>query len=135
VPAAANADGKPRHLWCPRPEYPPAAVRAMAQGRTVIELDVDDAGHVVTGDIAGSSGPARERRVVDNAALASMRGCVFDAGPRCGRGQHPADLHLGAERGAGAAQVRRVGVVAPASPPFSRGRASGAAYPRRNHRR
>ena len=66
-------------LSCPHPEYPPAAVRANAQGRTVIDMDVDEQGHVVDARIVASSGDTREHRLLDVAAKASLGTCVFNA--------------------------------------------------------
>lgn len=64
---------------CPRPDYPAAAVRSLAQGETRVRLTVDERGHVTHGEIVQSSGPSREHRMLDNAALDTFTQCVFAA--------------------------------------------------------
>lgn len=62
---------------CPKPEYPPAAVRSNAQGVTRVELTVNAGGRVVGLEVTGASGPTREHRLLDNAAKAAFGDCVF----------------------------------------------------------
>jgi TonB family protein len=61
-----------------RPEYPPAAIRAMAQGRTVMSFDVDAAGQVTQSTIVQASGPTREHRMLDTSAAAALSRCRID---------------------------------------------------------
>ncbi len=63
-----------------RPEYPAAALRASATGTTRIKFTVDAAGKVVSAEIVGSSGAARENRLLDNAAKAALSTCPFTPG-------------------------------------------------------
>jgi protein TonB len=58
-----------------RPEYPAAAARAGATGITKIRLTVDANGKVSGAEVVGSSGPARENRMLDNAAKAAFSSC------------------------------------------------------------
>jgi TonB family protein len=73
-------------VTCPRPDYPPAAVRALVHGATRVRLTVDADGHVTDGEVVGASGPTREHRLLDDTAAASLRGCQFpkveDKAPR-----------------------------------------------------
>jgi TonB family protein len=64
---------------CPQPEYPPAAVRAMATGSTTVRLRLDAEGNVVGGDIANPSGPTREHRMLDGTAVDTFSRCRFPA--------------------------------------------------------
>ena len=81
VPPAplAHPSGQPGLVACSKPDYPNAAIRSMAQGTTTVDLDIDDAGHVVDGRVASSSGSSREHALLDAAALAAMRACTFNA--------------------------------------------------------
>ncbi|WP_332876112.1 TonB family protein [Massilia sp. S19_KUP03_FR1] len=60
---------------CPRPAYPPAALAQRVGGKTTIEVQVGEAGVATEARVAVSSG----RDDLDQAALASMRRCVFHA--------------------------------------------------------
>ena len=76
---APPAQARPGHMdandpSC-RPEYPAAAARAGATGITKIRLTVDASGKVTGAEIAGSSGPTRENRMLDNAAKAAFSSC------------------------------------------------------------
>ncbi len=62
---------------CPRPEYPPAAIRASATGVSRVTLAVGADGRVITGTLIGASGSTREHRLLDDAAVASFRECEF----------------------------------------------------------
>lgn len=72
--------GRPKLLSCPRPEYPPAAVRAGAKGTTKVRLHVDEAGRVAEVALERASGETREHRLLDRAALEAFKGCNFVPG-------------------------------------------------------
>jgi protein TonB len=63
-----------------RPEYPPAAVRAAATGVSRIKFTIDAQGKVTAAEVAGSSGPTREHRLLDNAAKAALATCPIKPG-------------------------------------------------------
>ena len=75
---------------CPRPEYPPAAIRAMAQGTTKVTLSVNEAGDVIDGSIDQASGDSREHRLLDRSVVDSFRACKFAPAP--GRGKRNVTL-------------------------------------------
>lgn len=64
---------------CPRPDYPPAALRAQAQGTSLVEVTFDQQGQLVDGKLVGASGPTREHRMLDRAALESFALCQVPA--------------------------------------------------------
>ena len=70
---------------CPRPEYPPAAIRAMAQGTTRVTLSVNEAGDVIDGTIDEASGESREHRLLDRTVVDSFRACKFAPAPGGGK--------------------------------------------------
>lgn len=85
-PAASAATSAPRPTMqvgdggtCPQPDYPAAALRAMATGSTTIRLRVGGDGQVVGGDIAVPSGPTREHRLLDGTAVDTFTLCRFPA--------------------------------------------------------
>lgn len=71
----------PRMLRCPRPDYPPAAVRANAQGDTGVNLTVDENGQVTGVSLQHPSGDSREHRMMDMAVLGTFRHCEFEPAP------------------------------------------------------
>jgi TonB family protein len=64
--------------WRCNPEYPAIAARETAQGRTVLIVDVDAAGHATKTTIVQSAGTTRAHRVLDNAAAANFAQCAYD---------------------------------------------------------
>jgi hypothetical protein len=62
-----------------KPEYPPAAIRAMAMGETRLVFIVGADGAVQDSEITGESGPTREHRLLDNAAQTFLARCPFSA--------------------------------------------------------
>lgn len=66
---------------CTKPSYPPAAARAEATGVVRIKVTVGIDGHATATEIAKSSGPSREHKLLDRAAEAAIRDtCKFKPG-------------------------------------------------------
>ena len=63
-----------------KPEYPPTAARANAEGTTRIRFAVDANGHPTSATVVGSSGPTREHRLMDTAAKNALATCPFKPG-------------------------------------------------------
>jgi len=81
--ASARLAGKPARIEvasCARPEYPDAAARAETVGTTKILFAVDAGGGVSRADIERPSGPTREHRLLDRAAVAALSKCRFSPG-------------------------------------------------------
>ena len=64
-------------VTCPQPDYPPAALRAAATGKTQLELRVDASGRILVGNVIVASGNTREHRMLDGAALDSFAQCTI----------------------------------------------------------
>lgn len=88
VSGAMAADGpepdpEPAGPWrvtCPEPEYPRAALRARAQGTTVVRLNFGADGAVSEAAVARSSGDTPSHRKLDAAAVKVMKRCRLDGG-------------------------------------------------------
>jgi len=66
---------------CTKPAYPPAAARAEATGVVRIKVTVGVDGKATATEIAKSSGPSREHKLLDRAAEAAIRDtCKFKPG-------------------------------------------------------
>lgn len=66
---------------CTKPSYPPAAARAEATGVVRIKVTVGVDGRASATEIAKSSGPSREHKLLDRAAEAAIRDtCKFKPG-------------------------------------------------------
>ena len=73
--ASAPSDAVPPSQANCRPDYPPAAVRAQAQGVVKMRFHVDIDGKVTQVDIIGSSGKTREHKLLDHAAAFALARC------------------------------------------------------------
>jgi periplasmic protein TonB len=81
-PTAAPVAAQPAltNVQACKPEYPAAAQKAEATGTTTIKFTIDAAGKVANADVVKSSGPSREHRLLDRAAVNSLSNCTFRAG-------------------------------------------------------
>src|SRR5947207_2942335 len=62
---------------CSPMSYPEAAVRAEAEGTTVVEFTVDGNGKVASSSIVQSSGESREHKLLDQTARELLATCTF----------------------------------------------------------
>jgi protein TonB len=66
---------------CEKPAYPPAAARAEATGVVRIKVTVGTDGRATATEIAKSSGPSREHKLLDRAAESAIKTtCKFKPG-------------------------------------------------------
>lgn len=72
---------------CAKPEYHTAALRARAQGTTVVAYTMGVDGRISEARIEGSSGPTREHRLLDQLTLAAVKACTGRPGTIDGRPQ------------------------------------------------
>jgi protein TonB len=83
-PAPAPARVAPQvnfNTDCEKPAYPPAAARAEATGVVRIKVTVGIDGKATATEIAKSSGPSREHKLLDRAAEAAIKNtCKFKPG-------------------------------------------------------
>jgi len=70
---------------CDRPEYPRAARNTEATGNTVIVYTMDTNGVIGEASIERSSGPTREHKQLDRAALEAVRACKGTPGTLDGK--------------------------------------------------
>ncbi len=63
-----------------RPAYPPAALRAHAQGDTRVRFSIDANGQVLAAKTVQSSGQTPEHQLLDQAAVEALSRCPFVAG-------------------------------------------------------
>jgi protein TonB len=55
-------------------------LKAEATGTTAIKFTIDATGKVVSAEVIRPSGPSREHRLLDRAAVTSLSGCTFRPG-------------------------------------------------------
>jgi protein TonB len=79
-PAPVAAQPAITNVAACKPEYPPAAQKAEATGTTAIKFTIDATGKVVSAEVIRPSGPSREHRLLDRAAVTSLSGCTFRPG-------------------------------------------------------
>jgi protein TonB len=65
---------------CETPSYPAAALKAEATGLTRIRFTVDAIGKMTKAEIEKPSGPSREHRLMDRAAVDALGQCRFKPG-------------------------------------------------------
>jgi protein TonB len=70
---------------CDRPEYSGAARRAEATGETVIRYTADATGTITEASVTKSSGPTREHKQLDRAALEAVQRCKVTPGTLDGK--------------------------------------------------
>ena len=63
---------------CSKLEYPEAAVRAHAQGVSVVAFHVDANGAVTSAEVVQSAGRSREHRLLDQATVRGLSACKFE---------------------------------------------------------
>jgi protein TonB len=80
APAPVAAQPAITNVSACKPEYPSAALKAEATGTTTIKFSIDATGKVVSADVVKPSGPSREHRLLDRAAVTSLSGCTFRPG-------------------------------------------------------
>lgn len=83
APAVPRPTGTPARIdvsSCEKPEYPRAALRAEATGTTRIRFTIDATGRVAKAEIDKPSGPTRDHRTMDAAAVEVLSKCPFRPG-------------------------------------------------------
>jgi protein TonB len=80
APAPVAAQPAITNVAACKPEYPSAALKAEATGTTAIKFTIDATGKVVSAEVIRPSGPSREHRLLDRAAVTSLSGCTFRPG-------------------------------------------------------
>jgi TonB family protein len=63
-----------------QPLFPPAALRAHAQGETRLRMRIDAAGHVASVEVAQSAGDTPAHKLLDEAAAQALSKCPATAG-------------------------------------------------------
>jgi TonB family protein len=79
VPAPMPAPHQARLEHCIPPEYPPAALRAEAQGTTTVELRVRPDGTVAESQVVKSAGESRAHKLMDRVTQDAFRKCKFNS--------------------------------------------------------
>jgi TonB family protein len=79
VPAPMPAPHQPRIEHCIPPEYPPAALRAEAQGTTTVELRVRPDGTVAESQVVKSAGESRAHKLLDRVTQDAFLKCKFNS--------------------------------------------------------
>ena len=75
--AGSEAPAEMVRKECSRLNYPEAAIRAGAQGVSVVAFHVDENGDVTSADIVQSAGRSREHRLLDQETVRVLSACKF----------------------------------------------------------
>lgn len=78
APASSAREGRIAAPQDCRPEYPLAALRTGAQGRTRLAFHLDEMGKVLAVDVVQSAGDTPQHRLLDSAAAHALATCRFE---------------------------------------------------------
>jgi protein TonB len=79
APAPAGAASAPPAQECSKLVYPEQAIRAGAQGVTIVAFHLDATGKITSAEVVHSAGRTREHRLLDQATVRGLSACKFEA--------------------------------------------------------